>query len=92
MNQIGRHLNNLERSIAMRLLMHGGRCLCAGRGAHAKEFAVLPVHPILVVFDPVLALNLLIGEMSFGEILGSNGAGQIVNVDVGRHLRISCAA
>src|SRR5262249_48563815 len=73
----------------MRLLMHGGRCLCAGRGAHAKEFAVLPVHPILVVFDPVLALNLLIGVMSFGEILGSNSAGQIVNVDVGRHLRIS---
>jgi len=45
-----------------------------------------------VVFDPVLALNLLIGVMSFGEILGSNGAGQIVNVEVGRHLRISCAA
>ena len=42
---------------------------------------------LLVVFDPVLALNLLIGQMSFGEILGSNGAGQIVNVDVGRHLR-----
>jgi hypothetical protein len=30
--------------------------------------------------------------MSFGEILGSNAARQIVNVDVGRHLRISCAA
>jgi len=29
--------------------------------------------------------------MSFGDILGSNAAGQIVNVDVGRHLRISCA-
>ena len=64
----------------MRLLMHGGRCLRAGRGAHAKDFAVLSVHPILVVFDPMLALNLLIGVMSFGEILGSNGAGQIVNV------------
>jgi hypothetical protein len=45
-----------------------------------------------VVFDPVLALNLLIGEMSFGEILGSNAVGHIVNVDVGRHLRRSCAA
>jgi len=76
----------------MRLLMHSGRSLCAGRGAHAKDFAVLPVQPILVIFDPVLALNLLIGEMSFGEILGSNAAGQIVNVDVGRYLRISCSA
>ena len=46
----------------MRLLMHSGRSLCAGRGAHAKDFAVLPVQPILVIFDPVLALNLLIGD------------------------------
>jgi len=76
----------------MRLLMHGGRCLGAGRGAHAKEFAVLTVQPILVVFDPMLALNLHIGTMSFCEILGSNAAGEIVNVDVGRRLRISCAA
>jgi hypothetical protein len=76
----------------MRLLMHGGRRLCAWRGAHAKEFAILTVQPILVVFNPVLALNPLIGAMSFCEILGSNAAGEIVNVDVGRRLRISCAA
>jgi len=76
----------------MRFLMHGGRCLCAWRGAHAKELAVLTVQPILVVFDPMLALNLLIGAMSFCEILGSSAAGDIVNVDVGRRLRISCAA
>jgi hypothetical protein len=30
--------------------------------------------------------------MSFGDILGSNAAGQIMNVDVGRHLLISFAA
>jgi len=76
----------------MRLLMHGGRCLCTWRGAHAKEFAVLTVQPILVVFDPVLALNLLVGAMSFCEILGGNTARDIVNVDVGRRLRISCVA
>jgi len=39
-----------------------------------------------MVFDPVFALDLLIGEMSFGEVLGSNAAGQIVNVDVGWYL------
>jgi len=76
----------------MRLLMHGGCCFCAWCGAHAKEFAVLTVQPILVVFDPMLTLNVNIGAMSFCKILGSNAAGDIVNVDVGRRLRISRAA
>ena len=63
--------------------MHGGGCFCVGCGAHTKEFAVLTVYPIFVVFNPMLALNLLIGAMSIGKILGSNAARQIVNVDIG---------
>jgi hypothetical protein len=81
----------MDRDLAVSMMALSSTCH-QWRGAHAKEFAVLSIHPILVVFDPVLALNALISEMSFGEILGSNTAGHIVNVDVGRHLRISCAA
>src|SRR5262245_27902672 len=83
-----RHLEQRVRQQAMGLAMDGDRGIPVGGLDEAEDLAGSLVDPVVLVVDAVLVLNLDVGFVRTDDV-GRLHAGQVMDIDEGRHVMIS---